>query len=481
MKSFIPEFIQGKCLLVGIAVTLLNVAHAQIETVSQQELVIHLQQALQMAKDNYPSIKAKQAGMRGSSFALKEAKTEYIPELITQNQALYGTANGVRGAFFPSEGTAIPISGGINPGQDWTATFGSFTTIMLDWKFFNFGRVRANVDVARAEQKSATADLDNEIFQQQIKVTDAYLLFLIYNKLVSVQENNLKRADVFRTATTASVRSGLKPGIDTSFANAEYAKAELLLLEAKKNKRQQRIRLAELIGNSNESIEPDTMRFYTIVPLNENVNESLLKNNPLLKLYESNILTAKARTTAINRSYLPSIGIMAAGWARGSGIDNQANADGTLRYDQSLGAGIQFKAYNYMVNLHFKWNISSYPKVHYQTQEQKFKAQESQYLYDEQALKLKRSLENADMQYELSFQQSKKAPVQLSYSRTAYNQAQGRYNSGLATLIELSQNLFIVNRAEVDISIATNNVWRALLMKAAATGDLSVFTNQAFK
>jgi outer membrane protein TolC len=69
----------------------------------------------------------------------------------------------------------------------------------------------------------------------------------------------------------------------------------------------------------------------------------------------------------------------------------------------------------------------------------------------------------------------------LSYARSAFNQSQGRYNSGLATLVELAQNFYVLNRAEVDISIANNNVWRALLLKAAATGDISIFTTQAFK
>jgi len=35
----------------------------------------------------------------------------------------------------------------------------------------------------------------------------------------------------------------------------------------------------------------------------------------------------------------------------------------------------------------------------------------------------------------------------------------------------------VLNRAEVDNYIARNNVWQAVLYKAAATGDFGIFIN----
>jgi hypothetical protein len=38
--------------------------------------------------------------------------------------------------------------------------------------------------------------------------------------------------------------------------------------------------------------------------------------------------------------------------------------------------------------------------------------------------------------------------------------------------------MYTLNRAETDRDIAYNNVWQALLLKAAAAGDPSIFMNE---
>jgi len=51
------------------------------------------------------------------------------------------------------------------------------------------------------------------------------------------------------------------------------------------------------------------------------------------------------------------------------------------------------------------------------------------------------------------------------------------YNHGLTDLINVTQALYVLTRAETDRDIAYNNVWQALLLKAAASGDFDIFSN----
>jgi len=51
------------------------------------------------------------------------------------------------------------------------------------------------------------------------------------------------------------------------------------------------------------------------------------------------------------------------------------------------------------------------------------------------------------------------------------------YKNGLANIVDFTQALFELNRAEVDKYITSNNVWQAILFKAAATGDFGIFIN----
>ena len=70
------------------------------------------------------------------------------------------------------------------------------------------------------------------------------------------------------------------------------------------------------------------------------------------------------------------------------------------------------------------------------------------------------------------------APVQVSAASDAYTQKSVLYKNGLANIVDLTTALFTLNRAETDRDIAYNNVWQALLFKAAASGDFGLFFNE---
>ena len=70
------------------------------------------------------------------------------------------------------------------------------------------------------------------------------------------------------------------------------------------------------------------------------------------------------------------------------------------------------------------------------------------------------------------------APRQVEAAAQAYLQKSTLYKNGLTTLTEVTQALYALNRAETDRDIIYTNVWQALLMKAAATGDINLFMNE---
>ncbi len=84
----------------------------------------------------------------------------------------------------------------------------------------------------------------------------------------------------------------------------------------------------------------------------------------------------------------------------------------------------------------------------------------------------------AEIQLSVSLQQAELAPVQLKAAQQAYEQAKARYESGLIDLPTYQLSLNLLSRADADCYIAYASAWRALLMKAAAAGDLSLFLNQ---
>ena len=67
------------------------------------------------------------------------------------------------------------------------------------------------------------------------------------------------------------------------------------------------------------------------------------------------------------------------------------------------------------------------------------------------------------------------APVQADAARSAIDQSQARYKSGLAPLLEVAEAQRLLLQAEIDEALAKLNVWRMQLGVATARGDLQPF------
>src|SRR5262249_45934334 len=66
-------------------------------------------------------------------------------------------------------------------------------------------------------------------------------------------------------------------------------------------------------------------------------------------------------------------------------------------------------------------------------------------------------------------------PIQLAAAQQSERQARARYDSGLATIVEVADAQSLLAQAEVQEQLARVDVWRALLAAAVAQGHLNPF------
>ncbi|UXX78474.1 TolC family protein [Reichenbachiella carrageenanivorans] len=431
---------------------------------------LDLAKSLEMAKANYSSIQAKRALSEATLQEVGATKNIYMPKLMLQHQYTYSTGNSVEGGFFPNEGTISP-SGGIRTENINQGAYGSFTSAIMEWDVFSFGKQSSNVRAAKADANAGQLDLENEIFQHQIRVADAYLLLLVSEKLTEVQEHNVIRAKNFSDAVDAGVRAQLRAGVDSSLAHAEYARARVLLLESQRNEQMRKYRLIELLGEDAQtfSLEIDSMSFCSQLPVVGFANMEI-DQNPLLRMQQAKIEAAGQRALAMKRSFMPTVSLVAAGWARGAGVDN---ADGS--YHTDFANGTQYQVSNYLLGVTAKWRVTDgflirnrYKKLQYITD------QNTQQFYQQQNM-LKRQATESEMQYRIMMEKARTIPLQMKAAKQAYTQAEARYENGLSDLSTLLQSMVVLNQAEADLAIAYSNVWRSHLMVAAAKGDLTSF------
>lgn len=443
--------------------------------VYSQNNIIRLPDLLQKVSADYPTIKAKQASINAASFRLQSAKKDYLPELIISDQHQFSTNNGLEGSYYSNGGTAISTSGGLRNENIYRPIFGSFTSLIADWHAFNFGKVKQSVQFANSQVDVAKADYNNEVFQLQVRAIDAYLLVALSQKLVTVQQANLERAQAFQTYVQSHALSGLVPGFDSSASNAEVARAQLSLLQSKQLVEQQKIQLSLLSNISVDSLNIDTATFLNTIPLTIS-GDSSLNNHPVIQLYQQLVNSQLERAKFIQKSALPTIDIIGAGWARGSGIDRT-----TKGYSSNPMDGIPYQTYNYMTAVAVRWNIFSLGKAKDEYRAAEQDADNYRYRLNEQTLSLQKQMQDADLQYQYALQQTALAPVQYKAALDAFNSSNARYQSGLAPLTDLIQAYTVLNRATVDVTVANNNVWRSLLQRAASSGAITDFINQVPK
>ena len=437
---------------------------------SAQTGTISLKDALAAADKNYPTVKAKMNFIKAAEQNIKEARREYIPSLNMIEQVTYSTSNSLPGSYF---NYGVSVSGSVNPQQLNNPNFGQVSALQAQWPVFTFGQQVAKVNIAKSQEQLAETDLANEKFQLSIRTAQAYFDLIALINLRKSEEVNLHRAQSIRNIIHASTVNGLKPGADSSIANAEVSKAKMALIDAQNNEQMQRNYLAELIGVPNgNSINPDTSFLQKLPP--QSIQNGNTDNNPLLLYYKQREALSYANEVFVRRSYLPKISLLGEAWGRGSGI----SPDAGNAVNPSFGDGTNLSRFNYAIGIGAVFNIADYPRMSAQANALKFQTMGLQEQTNEQKLELQTQLNNADADYTSSYNKAVESPVLVSAATTAYKQMTAMYNSGLINLTDLAQALCNLNYAETQNTISYDNVWKALLFKAIPTGDMNVLLKQ---
>jgi len=438
---------------------------------SAQQNVFSIKDALNAAEKNYPALKASGFYTRSAEENLKSVRRQYIPAVKLHQQFTYATANSSTGAYFPY-GVVVPISGGIYQQNYNDAAFGSISLAYFEWPFFAFGQQTAQNKIAGSQLKLAQADETNEKFELFSSVSEAYLDLLALQKLEQAQKDNIQRAQTILRLVRASTKGGLKPGVDSSFANAEVAKAQLGLLDVQKNEMLQKSILAALLGNSIKNIVLDTS-FLARLPIEGNTDTSV-NNNPLLEIYSERIEISRRRENFIKLSYLPKISLLGAYWGRGSGMDG---ANPSLA-NESFSGGTELTRFNYAIGVAATFNILDYPRMRAVANSEYYTMQGIKSEQDQEKLNLQNNLTAASQNLRYALQEAIVAPQELKAASDAYNQKLTLYNNGLAPLSDLADALYNLNKADADLAVINNSAWKALLFRATTIGALTSFLNQ---
>lgn len=428
-----------------------------------------LEQAVQLALKNYPAIRAAKAQSESAEAGIESAKTSLLPRadlLWQQNRA---TRNNVFGLLLP-QSTIPSISGPVLNNTTLESAWGSAGGLLLSWEPFDFGLRKAGIDLAKAQSKQASATEAVTQLDVSAAAADAFLTLLAAEQTVRAARANVERTETFSNAVAVLVTNQLRPGVDSSRAEAELAAAKNQLILAEQTAELARANLAEAIGQAGTSISIESGKLLELPPTAApaSLNFSL---HPLAMVQTAAIDAAKAREKVLERSWVPRFNWQSAAYGRGT----SARLDGTF----DNGKGFYPDTFNWATGLTVSFPVMDFFGIRARRKAEASNRQAEQARYDQVINTLKAQDTRARILIESARKIAANTTVQVKAAEETLTRAKVRYEYGLTNIVEVADAQRLVAQAEMDAAVAKLAVWRALLAAAKLQGDLKPFLQQA--
>jgi outer membrane protein TolC len=429
-----------------------------------------LNQAVQEALRNYPSIRVSQEQINAAAAGIQLARTAYLPRVDMLAQANRATRNNVFGMVLP-QSTIPSISGPVLGTNNFGTAWGSAVGTLVTWEPFDFGLRQANVDAAAAARAQQEATLRRTQFDVMVATADAYLTIVAAQETVRAAQAGVDRAEVISRNIGALVDSQLRPGADASRAAAELAAARTQVIQAQQAVEVARANLSQFLGVEPSQIMLSASKLLdsppeqTVAPLDTTKNPVSLEQNAAIE-------QLRAQLKILERSYFPRFFLQGAAYARGTGAEVNGDNLGGLN-------GLAPTTQNYALGLTVTFPATDLASIRAREAGQSATIRAARARYQEIAVVLKAHWNAAVATFTGARNVAANTPTQITAARAATNQATARYQAGLGGVDQVAEAQRLLTQAEIDDALARLGVWRALLGVATAAGDLQPFIAEA--
>lgn len=429
-----------------------------------------LDQAVDFGVSNYPAVRASLERALASKEGVSLSRTTYLPRTDLLWQSNRATRNNIFGLLFPQP--VVPsISGPVLSSTSDRGVWGSAAGILISWEPFDFGYRGANVDVAKAAEGRAKAELSLTKLDIAGVVGDAFLRLAAAQQQVKAAEADVDRRQVLATSVHALVKEELRPGADASRADAELAAAKIQLIRAQELERESEATFAELLGVAGSKVAINADSLLATAPTSY-ASQSALTDHPSVQVANSTLFETKAREKVLSKSYYPRFNLQGSFSGRGSG----ANPDGTFGTGSD---GLDLMRHNWAVGFTASFAVLDFPSLHFKKQIEQSTERAQRAEYDRTLQRLTAQSERAKAAYDSAVLISQNTPVELEAARLGETQANARYQAALAPIVEVAEAQRLLLQAEIEDNLARLTVWRAMLGEALAQGDLQPFLELA--
>lgn len=439
---------------------------AGIKAHGQDRPGLSLSELWERAFATYPSLEAYRSQQRQADIHQRLTYNQYLPDVQLQAQSSVGTQHAIGGSFFPLPGLYnVNGSESGNTSNHGTNTFGS---VVMDWKFLQFGKQKKSQEAAKIFSRQAMHRLSVEQLKIQAEISRAYFRFFYHQGMERWAEKNTERIQAILHAAVSRVEAGLSPGADSFLIKATLDQTSADLHRWQGRKAETKIELARWLnmpanelGLHEASILRTGTRHAFPVP---GKNQVL---HPLLAFKAEQVAYAGKQKELASVRALPSLSLLGGAQLRGNSMNSEDS------FYENWERSYNNPVHNYAIGLGLTWNLGNAFDSRLERKQYQEELRQREAETEAAALDLRSREEIAQRQVVQHQDQITDAEQAYESANQAYALFEARYTSGLISITELLQIQEVLqNTAKIRIE-TYYQYWMHQVNLAESTADFS--------
>ena len=374
--------------------------------------VLTLDEALRLARANHPQLHASRAQTEVSQAKVAEAKAPLLPQ-VTGNASYARTT----GSFSTTTSSGTPVAG-ISSSNAYSAGLNASELI------YDFGQATGRWNASKATLRSQEENERNQVVQVAFNLRTAYYTAAAARALLKVAEETLMNQEAHLRQIQGFVEAGTRPEIDLAQARTDRANAKVQLINQQVAYDTGKALLNQAMGVERGTDYDVVDPLANEVPAEDGGTDGLLpialKARPDLQSLARQIDAQDLTTGSIKGSYAPSL-----------------NASAGL---SESGTALDSMNWGFRGLLSLNWQIFGGGITDAQMREARATTAVLRAQYE-----LSRQQVRADIEQARLGVHAAKAAIEATHeaavnARVRLNLAEGRYQAGVGSIIELGDS-----------------------------------------
>ncbi|HZS37498.1 MAG TPA: TolC family protein, partial [Polyangia bacterium] len=412
--------------------------------------VMALDEALLYARAHQPQIRSALAEWSARKSEARIPRALWLPQIGATAQLFVATANNTTGTYLNVPEVDLPRIGATaaRSGGSWSPSAASVGALSIDQELYEFGRIAAQIAAGDALAAAARASADAMLLDVQLGVEEAYHSVLAAKDVLAATEEALKRALTHRDFAAAGTRTGMRPPIDLTRAQADVAQLEVRRIRAQSGLESARAAFAASMGSTSLEVDAQPMSpDDTPSPALDEALREAARLNPAIARALAEVEAQHRQTQAIGRELLPNLFLSAGLSGRAGGAQPSGGAAAV-----PFGDGWLPDVANWHLGVIIQWNLFD-ATVLARRSASKAREQAAQANLDEARMAVTLGAERAYLELDAALKALPGLQLAVDAARANQAQADARFRAGLGTIVELADSEALLTGAELELAI----------------------------